>query len=191
MDGQIDKGYDSMTIAYGLAAFFLFILPFVAVSLPSVPAWLGRAIATSCFMFFSTVGILWFGLSPKSRVIGRSGKINQPQFDRVRPTIERIIRTIIVAFGVFFFFELTLPFATDLFHLARGMKPERITAGIIYRTVPLGGLWFLKQSVRFTRDAVSYSLFYSWQPIRVGESYEFVVLPRSRVILEFQPIGTG
>ena len=170
---------------YWVAIIFVFLLPFVIVSLPGVPGWLGRVVAVSIFAFLMTPGIFWFGLSPKSRVIGRSGKFNGPRFDKVRPQIERVIRIVVVTFGVFFFLYVTLPLASDLVHLARGEKPTRITAVVRYKSVPLGGLWFLKQSVRFSTEAVSYSLFYSWKPLRVGESYEFVVLSRSRFILEF------
>jgi hypothetical protein len=176
-------------ISYWVAAFFFFIFPSIMVSLPWIPIWLGRLIAVSTFTFFGTLAIFWYGLSPRSKMIRKGGKLNEPRFNRVRPKIERVMRALIVGFGAFFSFYVTLPLASDLVHLAAGEKPAIITGIPADKSVPLGGLWFLKQSVRFGREADSYSLFYSWKPLRVDASYEFVVLPRSRVILDFRESG--
>ncbi len=177
-------------ISYWLAGFFFFILPFIMVSLPGIPVWRGRVVAVSSFIFFGTVAIFWYGLSPKSRIIRDSGKLSNVQYLRLRPKIEKAIRFLIVAFGVLFFFKVTLPFALDIFQLVGGEEPVRSVEVVKYKSVPFGGLWFLKQSLRFTRDAMPYSLFYSWTPVRVDESYEFVFLPRSRIILDFNRSGT-
>ncbi len=176
-------------IFYWVAVLFFFVFPFTMVALPGVPAGLGRVVAVSSFVFFFPLFIFWFGLSPKSRMIRAAGKLNEPRFDRVRPQIEKGIRIFIIAFGVFFSYEITLPLASDLSHLLVGEKPIRIAGTITYKSVPFGGLWFLNQSVRLRNSTNSYYLQYSWRSIRVGGAYELFVLPRSRQILEFHESG--
>jgi len=164
----------------------IFVIPFVVVSLPGIPQWLGRTIATSVLIFSFTVGVFWYGLSSKTKMILPSGKLSQPQYDSVRPVIERNIRVLVLLFGAVFFYYLTFPLSIDLAHLIGGETPLKITGIVKGRSVPLFGLWFVEQSVRVFPDTkVKYQLYYSWKPLRVRETYEFVVLPRSRVILEF------
>lgn len=165
---------------------FVFVIPFVVVSLPAIPQSIGRTIATSIFMFSLTVGVFWYGLSSKTKMILPSGKLSQPEYDSVRPMIERGIRVFIVLFGTFFFYYVTFPFSVDLARLAGGETPLRITGVVRNMSVPLFGLWFVEQSVRvFPETDIKYRLYYSWKPLRAGETYEFAVLPRSRAIIEF------
>jgi hypothetical protein len=166
---------------------FVFVIPFLIVSLPAIPQWLGRTIATSILMFSFTVGVFWYGLSSRTKMILPSGKLSRPEYDSVRPTIERNIRVLVVLFGAFFFYYLTFPFSVDLARLVGGETPFRITGVVRNTSVPLFGLWFLEQSVRvFPETNVKYQLYYSWKPLRVGQTYEFAVLPRSRVIIQFR-----
>src|ERR1700720_1285131 len=108
----------------------IFVIPFVVVSLPGVPQWLGRTIATSILIFSFTVGVFWYGLSSKTKMILPSGKLSQPHYDGVRPTIERNIRILVVLFGTFFSYYLTLPFSVDIARLIGGETPLKIT-GIV------------------------------------------------------------
>jgi hypothetical protein len=119
-------------------------------------------------------------------MITGKGGLAERKFDNVRPKIELGIRIAVVAFGILFLIYKTLPLGSDLAHLAAGEKPATFTATITYRTSSFGGVLLGERSVQFARGGMSYSLFYSWtSPLRVGESYEFTVLPRSRLILDF------
>ena len=165
---------------------FVFVIPFVIVSVPAIPPWLGRTIATSILMFSFTVGVFWYGLSSRTKMILPSGRLSQPEYDSVRPAIERNMRVVVVLFGAFFFYYLTFPFSADLARLVGGEAPLKITEMVRGRSVPLFGLWFVEESVRiFPGTKSNYYLYYSWKPLRVGETYEFAVLPRSRVIIAF------
>src|SRR5579863_7506719 len=93
----------------------LFLLPFILTDLPWIPVWLGRAMGVAVFIFFMAALIFWYGLSPKTKMI-RGGKLSEPRFDKLRPQIEKAIRILVVAFGVFFFYEEALPLSSDLFH---------------------------------------------------------------------------
>src|SRR6476620_10831480 len=114
-------------------AAFLSILigPYFVLRLPGVPQTLGRAVAVSILLFGAPVAITWFGL--KSQMIRPGAKLYEPQFDRVRPRIELVIRILVLAFGMFFFFVLTIPLGEDLFLLAVGQKPLRIMKTVKYK----------------------------------------------------------
>jgi hypothetical protein len=184
------QGGNPMKRMHWLAIFFIFVFPVVIVSLPGVPIWLGRAVAVSIFFFFLDVGIFWYGLNPKSKMI-LGGTLAEARFDKTRPKIELGIRICVIAFGLVLIVYKVLPLASDLFHLSTGEKPAGFTAKVIYETSSFGGLLLGERSVRFAREGASYTLFYSWtSPLRVGESYEFVVLPRSRLVLDFHKSGS-
>ena len=161
--------------------------------MPGVPPWLGRTIATSILVFGFTIGVFWYGLSPRTRILRASGKLSQANYDDVRPTVERNIRILIVLFGAFACFYLTVPLSVDLVRFVGGEEPPRISGTVRDRSVPLFGVWFIEQSVSLSKGkGDKYQLYYSWKPLYVGKAYEFVVLPRSRVIIEFhesQPEG--
>jgi len=162
----------------------IFVIPFVIVSVPGIPPSAARIIATSIFIFSVTVGIFWYGLTSKTKMILASGKLSRPEYDDVRPKIERNIRILVVLFGAFFCYYITFPFSIDLARLVAGETPLKITGIVSSR---YSRLWFVEQSVRVAPETkVKYYLFYSWRPLRVGENYELFVLPHSRVIVEFR-----
>jgi hypothetical protein len=183
---------ESKANSHSLAFYYvllLFVVPFIVLSIPGLPHWMGRVIGISIFIFFMTIGSFWYGLSPTTVMIRPGAKLARPEFDSIRPHIERGMRATVIIFAVFFLVVVTRPFTMDLIQLARGGKPVEITARPVAKQVPLFGIWFVEQSVRFVRGDKDYSLFYSSQPLRVGEEYEFIVLPRSRLILDFRESG--
>jgi hypothetical protein len=93
----------------------------------------------------------------------------------------------VVLFGVLFLVYKAGPLTSDLVHLAAGEKARLVQATVIYRTSSLGGVLLGERYVRFAPNGPSYYLFYSWtSSIYIGKAYEFTVLPRSRMILEFR-----
>jgi len=129
----------------------VFVVPFVMISVPGIPQGLARIIATSILIFSLTVAIFWYGLSSRTKMILPSGKLSGPEYDSVRPTIERNMRVLVVLFGAFFCYYLTLPFSIDLVQLISGETPLKITGIVKSRSVPLFGLWFVEQSVKVSR----------------------------------------
>jgi hypothetical protein len=185
--GLDNRSYSGIIMA--IYFLILFVVPYALILLPGVPQWLCRSIAVSVFLVLLTGGTFWYGLSSKTRMILPGGKLSEPQFSDLRPKMEKRIRIMVVVFGVFLALVLGLPFTMDIIQLAKNGEPMRITATALDKSVPLFGMWFLEQSVRFSRGGKNYHLFYSLQPLRVGEEYEFIVLPRSRLILDFRNLG--
>lgn len=162
-----------------LAVLAIMIIPYLVLRSPDVPQALYRIIVISIWAFCAPVAIVWFGL--KSQMIRPGGKLYQSQFDDVRPKIERNMRIFVLAFGIFYFFVLTLPFAEDLIQLANSRKLSRITEEVKYIHSSRGPM----QSIGFSRSDKNYYLYYGTKLLRIGGTYEFVVLPRSRALLDY------
>jgi len=117
-------------------------------------------------------------------MIRPGGTLLQPQFDRVRQRIEWAIRFVVLAFGVFFFFVLTFPLGKDLLLLTVGQKPLRITRTLEYGRSG-GRAGNPVENIGLSDDVKEYQLYYPTKALRVGHKYEFVVLPNSRIILDY------
>ena len=160
-------------------------------SLPIVPSVVGRAVAVSSFIFFMAAASSWYGLNPKVRMTRPGRKLNEPRFDVVRPHIEIALHALVVWAGFLFVLLVAVPLAADLVQLERGEKLAKFTGRIIRRTSGFGGLLLGERSVQFVRGGESYYLFYCWRAsLHAGQTYEFTVLPRSRMILDFHAPGT-
>lgn len=155
--------------------------PYLVLRLPGAPQASGRGVIVSVLLLGAPVAILWFGF--KSQMIRPGGKLSEPKFDRARPKIEVAMRMLLVAFGVIFFWSSTLPFAEDLALIAVGKKPLRITKTVKYMRSGRPGN--PRESIGFSDDDKAYQLYYPTKALRVGDTYEFVVLPRSRMILDY------
>ena len=163
--------------------FLLVILaPYIALSLPGVPQASGRTVFVAVFLVGAPVATLWFGF--KSQMIRPGAKLYQPQFASVRPQIERKIRILVFAFAAFFIYLLTLPFTEDLVRWARGREPMRIIQEVTHESAGFRSPWL---SVGLSHGARNYYLFYGTKPLQLGHRYEFVVLPQSRLILDYWP----
>lgn len=162
---------------------FVFIGPFLILSSPVVPQVPVRMIAISFWAFAVPIAIFWFGI--KAQMIRKGGKLYQPQYEDARPKIERNIRVVVIAFGIFYFFVLSLPFAEDLIQLAVGHKLSRTTNAVTYirysRRPP-------SRDIGLSGNNKDYHLFYQTKTLRVGYTYEFVVLPKSRMILDYDDL---
>ena len=80
----------------------------------------------------------------------------------------------------------------DVGRLVGGAKPQRTTDVVREKFVPLFGVWFLEQSVRVSQEPKKkYALYFCWQPLHVGGKYEFLIMPRSRVIVQSREVDDG
>lgn len=168
-----------------LIAGVIFLAPYLVLSLSRVPQALGRGVIVSIWLFGFPVAIGWFAL--KSQMIRPGGKLYQPRFDAVRPTIERNIRILAMAFGVFFVYFATLPFARDLIQLASGEASLQITSQVKLKESGYRNL--VEKTIGFSEGGKNYYLWYPSKSIQVGRTYEFVALPRSRIILDYRELN--
>jgi hypothetical protein len=160
------------------------VVPYILLSLPGVPPWLGRTIAISILAFASTSFCFLAGLIPKMSLISVGPKLRRPEFDAIRPKLERNLRLFVLGLGALVFFFFTLPITEDVIHLCAGEKPVQIVETPLSASTPFG-VWFLVQFIRFSPTEGSYSLLYSFTRVHAGKKYEFLTLPESHMVLEF------
>lgn len=151
----------------------------------AVPQALVRGVAVSMWLFGFPVAAVWFAL--KSQMIRPGGKLYRPESDSVRPTIERNIRIIVLAFSVFVVYVETLPLAHDLIALYDHRAPVRISKQVKsidrgYRNMGI------EETISFSDGGKSSYLWYPTTVLRSGSTYDFVVLPQSRMILDYHEL---
>ena len=157
--------------------------PYLVLRLPGAPQVPARGAMVSVLLLAAPVAISWFGF--KSQMIRPGAPLAEPKFDKVRPKIELGLRILVVAFGVFFFWIMTVPVAEDLVLLAAGQNLLRITKTVKYYRRS-GSRGYPSIRIGLSDEDKTFELYYPSKPLRVGETYEFVVLPRSRMILDYR-----
>ena len=148
----------------------LFVGPNVLVYFPGMPRRLGRAIAVPLFFVSVTSGLFWFALDPNIK------------FANTESEIDLVFHLIAVALGIWVCIAILLPLAADIKTIVVGEKPTRFRRVVSDIRAIKGGLVSL---VRFSEGEPSYYLYFPIMQPEVGHCYEFEVLPRSRVILDF------
>jgi hypothetical protein len=178
--------------AQGLVVIFvLCTLPHLVILISGKHESLGRIVAAGFAFVGGSIVIIWWGLSPNSRIIRRRAKLNRLEYDTTRPIAERLIRLAIVILGIGFAWAFALPFLIDVTKMTQGEKPEMVTGRV---TVTRGRyhIWFLwdlftvENREQRIRDV---SLLYAWHPIKNGTLYDVTILPRSKVVLQAIPIS--
>ena len=89
-----------------------------------------------------------------------------------------------LSFGVFFFVVLTLPFVEDLLLLVGGEKPAQITGTLRYAR--RGSRGPVVEKIALSDENEEYTVYYPTKSLERGDKYEFTVLPRSRIILDYR-----
>lgn len=127
------------------------------------------------------------GLAPSLKLVSVGPKLRRPEFDDIRPRMERNLRLFVLVIGVFVFFAITLRLVEDVGHLCVGEKPAQVTAAP-QSVSTIFGAWYLVQFVNLGQGKRMATLLYSSKLLQKGRNYEFVVLPRSQILLAFHEI---
>jgi hypothetical protein len=169
-----------------LIVFSVFVLPHILISLPGVSKFQSRPLTLGLLFIASSIGLCWYGLNPRSRILGPGALLNQPEYDAVRPKWVVGGRLLFIVLGIALFANFGIPFAAASVRVAKGQKPVEVT-GMIVRNG--SGPWFVLQSVTLSRDGGKYQVFYSLAPLRVGDTYELETLPGSNLVLDFHRLS--
>lgn len=170
-----------------ILAIVIVVLPYALLAIPGIPPWLGRLLGACILVFGGTLLFFLAGLVPELGLSSVGPKLRRPEYDAIRPTMEKRLRFIFIGFGLLICFFVTFPVANDLIRMCAGQKPMRITE-TVHSTSTLFGAWFLVQFVDFPSGAGSDTLLYSVTPLRANTGYQFLILRRSHLILDFRRI---
>jgi hypothetical protein len=162
-----------------LVVFSALILPHILISLPRISKLESRPLTLGTLFIASGIGLCWYGLDPRSRILGPGALHNKVIAARL----------FMVVLGIIVFSNLGIPFATASVRVARGQKPIEVAGTIERNGGSAFGAWFFLQSVTLSPDGGRYQLYYSLTPLRVGESYELEMLPNSHLVLDFHKLS--
>lgn len=156
------------------------------------PNWLAHFVAASLF-FLSAIGILFFyGFHPKSNFIGRKTKLAR-QSERAQRNAQRIIRGIVIGFAFFLLYFVGQPTAVDWTNYVRHGRPYLSEfKGVVRKNdIFTFGLYFLIQDIIATREeeksGPSYTAMFFPRLAREGQTYWFLIAPKSGLVLDWQP----
>jgi hypothetical protein len=75
----------------------------------------------------------------------------------------------------------------DLIRMAAGQTPLRITKQVERQTSSYRS-WGIDKNIYFSDGSTSYTLLYPTKFLRDGGVYEFIVLPKSQMILDYHEV---
>ena len=174
-----------------LVFFLLIALPFLALSLSGSYEWRVRLFFITMIYLIGAPAWFWWILNPRTHIISKEAKLNQPKYDKVRPRWNLIIRTVFFLAGVCAVRAKVIPLISGLAVLHKGQSVQYAVGKVCSAnsTFPLFQPFF--QSIVIEIDGVkkSYHFDLSFQPrLHEDQKYEFIILPNSEIILEVRKI---
>ena len=156
------------------------------------PEWAGRLVAVAACFLFLTVVLLVYGFRPRSEFLHRNSKLARSKSDRTKRNARRVIRGMVILSGVFLLVLVDRPILEDCasaIRLGRSCLVE--TRGRVDDNDMIFGLYFLKQSliIKEAQRSDGYTAMFFPRLARVGTTYDFLIAPKSKVVLDWSSAG--
>jgi len=167
------------------------IFPIISIAMAGKHEWLVRIFVLIIVFGLGTPIFIWWAVNPKSQFISKSAKLNQPKYNKVKRNVTLLMRLFFLIIGFILFCGILVPFAIDVCSIVfAGEQPVVISAYAAHSSgIPL--IELLNQEIIIEEDGVksSYYFWYSLKPrLRRGVKYEFLILLRSKLILQARRI---
>jgi hypothetical protein len=166
------------------------------------PEWLARLIAVAgCTLAFNTL-IFYYGFNLKINFIDFEHSKWKNQSEKTRQFGQRFLRTLTILSGCFLFWFLTIPVVVDcikisqvgekyLIHLEGEVTSDSLSRGR-YGSAPHWILQNITVSENGQPTGESYAaLFYSMYLGHTNQLRQFLIAPRSHLVLECRNIDFG
>ena len=165
------------------------IIPYSTIQILSIfqYEWLGRIIALISLYFFVMPLFAWYLFDTRTKVFSDWGKIHKVCKKKTVDIVEYIFRGLLLLVPIYIVIFMIPWFTLDLKTVYSKGEVEVIEGEVTDVSTPFLGLWFLRQGVE-VGDSQRYQLVFSIKGIKVGEVYEFKILPESKEILEAKRI---
>ena len=171
------------------------------------PEWAGRLVAVAACFLFLTVVLLVYGFRPRSEFLHRNSKLARSKSDRTKRNARRVIRGMVILSGVFLLVLVDRPILEDCasaIRLGRSCLVETrgrvddndMIFGLYFlkqslNIISIFGLYFLKQSliIKEAQRSDGYTAMFFPRLARVGTTYDFLIAPKSKVVLDWSSAG--
>lgn len=150
------------------------------------PEWVARLVAiTGSFLIFSFL-LCFYCFNPKTNFSWTEPKLGHEKAWQIK---EWILRIIVIVFAVSLLKFLVLPEIWDCFQVVQKGRPQLLELqGTVQRNHFTLGAYFLGQNLIVVDDKnreYILSLYFSQQFARIGVRYKFLIMPKSKIILEW------
>lgn len=178
-------GWKFWTVAFCLVGPHL-ILPWLK------PEWLGRLVGVTTVFLSVNMLLVIYGCHPKSEFIYSKSKIARKGSDRTKRNVGILLRGLVIASGIWWIFVMTIPMIKDCIGVASHGRSYLIEVkGQVEDNKIMFGLSFIQQNILIsTEDKFqmqrSHAALYFPRVARRGQSYQFLIAPNSRVVLDWQ-----
>lgn len=169
------------------AAAFAILGPFILIIVFD-PDWLMRLIGVAYFSLGFPAILFWYAFGPKKN-LGSEGRTIWPKYilNRFGDSVYTGTRILLAILAGISFYFLTLPLAVDLITVAQGKAPLN-GSGTVTDVEGSSINSFIFQNINFNGDNSIDGRFHTWYfllgSIKYGNTYEFIYLPNTRVILD-------
>jgi hypothetical protein len=152
------------------------------------PDWVARVIGTSPYYMLLILIPLHVSITRKRNYFGNDSPIYK-WFNRLY--VDIVVRALLFLFGVMFIYGNAIPFVQDLFLIINQEAPLRRTAYVAHTRSLSGNISeeVILDTYPNTSDEDDLTAWYfTPRHIMKGNTYTFLILPHSRIIVEAIPV---
>jgi hypothetical protein len=182
----------AMSVKAIIGRMFLFsmVAAFLALVLIK-PNWHAHFVAVLVLLLSGLIILFFYGFHPKSDFIGRKTKFTRAS-ERTQRNAQRVFRVIVIGFAFFILYFVCKPTLTDWIHFVHEGRPYLLEfKGIVRKNnnsfIPP---YFLQQNLYVIKDGdtseFSYTAMLFPRFAREGQTYWFIVAPKSGLVLDWQ-----
>ncbi|HTR43262.1 MAG TPA: hypothetical protein VMH87_16745 [Pseudomonadales bacterium] len=153
--------------------------------------WKSRLVAITGYLLLINICAFIWGLNPKANFSKTRPKEGQERRWLIK---ERIVRILVICFAIFFLYFCTYPEVTESMGVIHNGRASLLqTEGKVQEVHFDYGMFFLYQTIviedkRGWRH--DFSAFFFGSPAKIGTTYDFLTMPKSKIILEWDPVHT-
>ncbi len=166
----------------------VFILPYLLLKSHLVEPHIARLFADNVVDTLLVPYMLYKSLSKKMKLIPRWTKLNKPGFEKAKERVRMLIRVSLFVGSFIFAYMDAIAWreAYDIL-VTKTAKFEVVEAKPVDPSALFGVAFFYSQSAIIDKKGYSYSYSFAGH-LRANTKYRFIIMPKSRKILDAQPL---
>jgi hypothetical protein len=150
--------------------------------------WEARLLAITGSVAIANMLLLWNGLNSKKQLLDFNARYLVGKSHEQKKYIDNLCKGVLISAGFLCFFALTLPLLEDCVGVSRCGELYLIKVeGRVYDNDMMFAPYFIQQTVFFSDqnyNSHSYAAIYFQHSIKCGKSYQFLIAPHGRIILQ-------
>lgn len=156
------------------------------------PEWLGRLIGVTSACLAANALLFIYGFHPKSEFLYSKSKIARMGSERTKQNAHRFIRGLVILSSFSWLYLMTIPIGKGCISVSTHGRGQLLEIkGRVVENKMMFGFFFLQQSILISKEGEhlapgNLTAMYFPRLARQGETYWFLIEPKSRVVLDWQ-----